>query len=186
MSYNPQFSYVINDTNNLEETLQEVRDHLDKTAFSAVLTHLYSGYTDRMRLEMVVRAIKNILPETHVVGATAGGEIHEGVLAPRGIVMVISVFENAQLDVREYKIKSGEEVEYGKLIKEAIDSTPEIKAAELLVDCARLSTAVLFPEISKCLFHVQIYGAVPYAHDLTKPMFILTSFIKRTRTRQVL
>lgn len=169
-----QFSYQIVDSNNLAETLHDVRVYIDTVTHSAVLTHIFSGHTDRMRLETVVRAIKDILPETKIVGSTSGGEIREGQLTPCSIVVAITVFEDADVNVHEYQFDAGSEVEYGRIIQETIDAQDEIKAAELLIDCSSVSTAVLFPEINKCQYHVQIYGAVPYAHDLKKPMYIFT------------
>ena len=169
-----QFSFEITDTNNLEEILKEARDYINVTPSSAVLTHIYSGFTDRLRLEMVVKEIKRILPRTRIVGATAGGEIRNGMLAPLSIVVVITVFDVADVVVHEFTFHAGEEEQFGRTICETISATENIKACELFVDCTEISTATLFPEINKCAYHVQIYGAVPYAHDLRQPMFIFT------------
>ncbi len=169
-----QFSYEIVDSDNLEETLKDARRYLDTVAHTTALTHVFSGHTDRMRLETVVRAIKAILPETKIVGATSGGEIREGLLTPCSIVVVVTVFECADVSVHEFTFGPGEEERYGRIIAETIDAQDEIKAAELMVDCAAISTATLFPVINKCQHHVQIYGAVPYAHDLKKPMYVFT------------
>lgn len=169
-----QFSFQVNNSSELEPQLTKVRQYLDLNKASAVLTHIYSGHTDRARLELVVQAIHEYLPESMVVGTTAGGEIYDGALAPCSIVVVIDIFETTTIIVSNYTIAPGEEEKYGSLIQNGIDETPHVKAAELLVDCSEISSAVMFPAINKCSSHVQIFGSVPYAHDLKKPMFIFT------------
>ena len=169
-----QFSYAIYDTNEVEDSLREVRDYINVHRASAVLVHLYAGLTERGRLELIIGEIKKVLPEADIVGATAGGEIKEGVLQQQTTLLVIDVFQKTEVTVSQFWVMPGEEASFGESIRREIDAKQDIKAAELLVDCAEISTAVMFPVINRCSSRVKIYGAVPYAHDLKKKMFVFT------------
>lgn len=169
-----QFSYEIYDTNDMEESLRDVRQYLNTHKASAVLAHLYAGYTERGRLELVIGTLKEIVPEAMVVGATAGGEIRDGVLVPQTTLLVIDVFHKTKVEVSQFWVMPGEEATYGDSIRNQIDGTNEIKAAELIVDCADISTAVMFPVINRCSSRVKIFGAVPYAHNVKNKMFVFT------------
>ena len=169
-----QFSYAIYDTNEVEENLREVRDHINAYKASAVLVHMYAGLTERGRLGLIIGEIQSMLPEAKIVGATAGGEIRQGVLQQQTTLLVIDVFHKTEVTVSQFWVMPGEEASFGESIRHEIDSRADIKAAELLVDCAEISTAVMFPVINRCSSRVKLFGAVPYAHDIKKKMFVFT------------
>ena len=169
-----QFSYAIYDTNEVEESLHEVRNYVNAHKPSDVLVHMYAGFTERGRLELIISEVRKVLPEAKIVGSTAGGEIKEGVLQQQTTLLVIDIFQKTTVTVSQFWVMSGEEASFGESIRHEIDSKTDIKAAELLVDCAEISTAVMFPVINRCSSRVKIFGAVPYAHDIKKKMFVFT------------
>ena len=66
-----QFCYEIYDTNDMEENLRDVRQYLNAHRSSAVLAHLYAGYTERGRLELIIDALRAIVPEAMIVSFPA-------------------------------------------------------------------------------------------------------------------
>ena len=166
------FSYSA--SSHLADQLEEVRNYLDSNKTSAVVAHVYSGYTDRAAIQPVLDTLQEALPEAIVVGSTAAGEICEGVSAPKSIVVVVTVFETASVEVRSFRIGPGEERACGEAVRGVIDSTANVKAAELLVDCAGISSADVFAAVGQCAPHVEVFGAVPYAHALDESMFVFT------------
>ena len=175
-----QFSYEIHDSSELAGRLADVRRYLDGTQHTAVLAHVFSGFTDRARLAPVLDALAGALPEASIVGTTAAGEICEGLVTRPSVVVAVSVFETTEVVVRTYQVEAGAEREVGAAVREAIDATSDVQAVELLVDGGRVSSEVLFPEINKCAPQVQIFGAMPYAHDIKEPMYLFTSQIAAT------
>ena len=169
-----QFSYAIYDTNDVEDSLREVGEYVNSHKASAILVHVYTGLTERGRLELIIGEIKNALPQAKIVGSTAGGEIMEGVLQQQTTLIVIDVFQKTEITVSQFWVMPGEEASFGESIRHEIDSKTDIKAAEILVDCAEISTAVMFPVINRCSSRVKLFGAVPYAHDIRKKMFVFT------------
>lgn len=170
-----QFVIEIHDSIEIIRELQPVQDYLKKTAASSVLVKVYSGFSERGKLEGLVGLLVRELPDASIIGLTCGGEIKYGSLTPQSITVVISVFEETSIQILQYKIKPGEEEASGEELRRTIDATPEIKAVELLVDCWEISSKTLFSAINRCAPQVQIFGAVPYAHDVKDTMFVFSA-----------
>ena len=169
-----QFCYSIQNSDALEHELQEMRALIDTEHPSAVLAHVYTGYSQKAQIRPILETLNSTIPEALVVGATAAGEICHGSIMPQSFVVCFSVFESSSITVESFSISFGEEEHYGRIIQERIDATPNIRGAEVLVDSTKLSTADLFPLINKCSPQINLFGAVPYAHTLEEPMFVFT------------
>ena len=169
-----QFIIELHDSLELTEKLQPIQEYLKREPASCVLATVFSGFTDRKKLEIIVGSIAKEIPEVKIIGTTCGGEINEGTLIPQSISVLFYIFHQTEITVLQYKVRPGEEESVGDMIRQQIDTTKNIKAAELLVDCWEISSKVLFSAINRCNPQVQIFGAVPYAHDVKESMFVFT------------
>lgn len=169
-----QFVFEIREATAVTEELRTVQDHLRKTPASSILVSIYSGFPDREDNEKLVSLIAKELPDAQIVGTTCGGEIHRGHLTPQSFLVIVTTFSDTKAIVKQYRIKPGEEDRYGEEIRTLIDNTPDVKSAQLLVDCWEIRSKDFLSAVNRCSPAVKIFGAVPYAHDVKDTMYVFS------------
>ena len=170
-----RFVVEIYDVNDIFSELEEARKHSREKDVSAVLVHVYLGVQGRYLVDRLLNEIEQCLPRALIVGCSSGGEILDGRLTDQAIVISVSVFYKTEVSIHAYPVKAGQEEEVGEEIRKLIDATPDVKAAELLIDCWSLDVSVLFSAINRCSQRVKIFGASPYSHDSNRePMFVFS------------
>ncbi len=82
------------------ETKDKLENFIDKNDIRSadrVLVQIFSGITDRDKLQTLANEIADLLPKAAVAGATTDGEIHNGELSFSAAVITISVFRNTEI-----------------------------------------------------------------------------------------
>ena len=171
-----RFVVEIYDVNDIFSELEEARKCSREKDVSAVLVHVYLGIQGgRHLVDNMLNEIDQCLPKALIVGLSSGGEILDGRLTDQAILISVSIFYKTEVAIRAFPIKAGEEEKFGEEIRKVIDATPDVKAAELLIDCWSLDVPTLFSAINHCSQKVRIFGASPYAHDTNRePMFVFS------------
>ena len=172
-----RFETAIYDVNDIFSELEEARKCSREKGVSAVLIHIYTGFNDRVLVNSVINELTSQMPNAMIVGCTSGGEIFEGHITDQAIVISVSIFYKSEVAVHAYAIPRGQEAEVGEEIRNLLDDTKDIKAAELLINCWVLDAPTLLSAIDRCSPHIRIFGASPYSHDPTNfdvPKFVFT------------
>ena len=141
------------------DRLAPIRTALESGAYTELLIHLYSSFTEPEFCWHIARQVKDCLPDALIAGALSAGEIMEGKLMPPGSVLLSALlFETSHIVVRRYDdIKKKEDLA-GRRICEDIDAFKGLKAVELLLPGTEMDTRMLFSEISNCSREVQVFG----------------------------
>ncbi|MBR2769078.1 MAG: FIST C-terminal domain-containing protein, partial [Solobacterium sp.] len=144
--------------------LKGIKDSLNG---GKVLFHIYTGISDREVLIALMNTLREAIPSCNVVGTESGGEIREGSLMDKGILISCLVFESTEISVRIYDGLAGQERLIGSRIKEEIDGEVlhDLKAAELLLPGALLNTLDMYEELKHCDPSVVIFGGYAGNHD---------------------
>ncbi len=138
--------------------------------YKQMLLHIYSGLEGEKFTEYVAKTLSIIFPEADILGTMSAGEIMEGHLMNRGILIGALFFESTNVEVFRYDNVKGNEAEIGRKIREQLDSIPGIKAAELLLPGTEFETKSLFDEIDECDKDIKFFGGYSGGHMLNSPV----------------
>lgn len=93
-----------------------------------------------------------------ITGSMAAGEIKNGKLMDRGILISVMMFNSSEVKVYRFRNVNGNEAEVGDTICKVADGIGDIKAMELVLPGTKLHTKALMEELSKCRRDVQFFG----------------------------
>ena len=133
--------------------------------------HIYTGISDKNLLSQIMKDISDAFPNAHIVGTESGGEIKDGHLAQRGVLVSCLTFEESDVEVKIFDNLGGNERKTGIQLRELIDylvfskDKGDLKAVETLLPGALLNTLDMFEELKLCNKDICIFGGYAGNHD---------------------
>lgn len=153
-----QFNYEITDTYEVRNALEDVYSYTSKNPYKSILFHIYSILLDDEQLSHVQETIKEFYSDAQICGTSTNGDICDGHLADYGMVLSVSVFEESVATVHLLTCKQGQEKEAGAKIREIINTTEDIRAAEILITLKSINCHAVLDEVELCRQDVLIFG----------------------------
>lgn len=164
-----QILVALQDANDCEHELAQVREAWQTGAYRQLLLHVYSGLADEALNVRVAKSLQLLFPQAHVAGTMSAGEIMDGHLLPRGILIGALLFESTDVHLLRYDRILGREEGVGAQICRDIEVIPHVKAVELLFPGTEVHTKGLFDQLSKCDPSIQFFGGYSGGHGLNTP-----------------
>ncbi len=129
------------------------------------LFHIYSGFADKEYLSQLMQQISNAIPNAIIVGTESGGEIAEGHMLDRCILVTCMIFNCTDIKLSIFDGIENNEKQLGRQIRKELNIAVanDIKAAELLLPGALFDTMGMYEEIKLCDPDICIFGG--YAGD---------------------
>ncbi len=153
-----QFNYEFTRANEVALAFEEIGQYTQTHSYKSILFHLYSIVFNDDQLGQVQRTILEMYPDAHIAGTSTNGDICDGHLAEYGLVMAVSVFESTYTSVHLFDCKADGETDLGREIKNIIDETADIVAAEILITLKTINSHKVLDEVEKCKSSVRIFG----------------------------
>ncbi len=153
-----QFNYEFTNADEVSKALGQVFNYTIKNPYRSILFHLYSIYFDDEKIRQVQDAILEMYPNACIGGTSSNGDICDGHLADYGMVMSVSVFESTDTEVYLLECPENGEASIGEKVKEIIDATENIKAAEILITLKSINSHIILNTVEKCRKDVKIFG----------------------------
>ena len=153
-----QFNYELTSADEVSKALGQVFNYTTKNPYKSILFHLYSIYFDDEKIRQVQDAILEMYPNACIGGTSSNGDICDGHLADYGMVMSVSVFESTDTEVYLLECPENGEALVGERVKEIIDATENIKAAEILITLKSINSHIILNTVEKCRKDVKIFG----------------------------
>ncbi|WP_026498938.1 sensor domain-containing diguanylate cyclase [Butyrivibrio sp. WCD2001] len=150
--------------------VEEIIKTWESGKYKQVLFHIYSGMEAEKFTAYAAKRLQKLFPEADIVGTMSAGEIMDGHLIKKGILIGALFLESATAEVFRYDNVKGNEPSVGRKIREQLDSIPEIKAAELLLPGTEFDTKELFDEIDECDKSIRIFGGYSGGHTMNSPV----------------
>ncbi len=150
----------------LNEKLDSIHDQYRSGRYCSILFHIYSGVLDRDLLISISKKLCSLFETDQVIGSISAGEIKNGRLMDRGILISVMMFESADVKVYRFPNAAGAEAEIGKRITGIADNTVDVKALELMLPGTNLHTRALFENISRCRRGIQVFGGYAGGHSM--------------------
>lgn len=150
----------------VEQQIGEIRKEWDTGRYGDMLIHIYSGLTEDRYTSRIAGALQACFPDAKVVGTMSAGEIKDGRLMEKGVLIAAMLFEETKVRVLRYDHVKENEAAAGLRIRSDLDAIPGIKGAELLFPGTELNTRPFFRELSRCRREIKIWGGYSGDHML--------------------
>ncbi len=151
------------------EQMSEVTDKVRSGNYRSALIHVYSGLPDEEMLVRLCGELRVCCGTDLIVGSMSAGEIMEGRMIKRGILISVILFEESQVTILRFDDVKGNEVSTGIRVRETLDAVEDLKGAEVMFPGTEMDTEHMFAEISRCRDEIQIFGGYPGGHRLNSP-----------------
>ena len=152
---------------------EEIRQEWEKGIYDSLLIHIYSGLSEDRYTSQIACALQACFPDARIVGTMSAGEILNGRLMQKGILISAMLFEETEVRVLRYDHVKGDEEDVGRRIRADLEAIPKIRGAELLFPGTELNTRPFFRELSKCRKDIQIWGGYSGDHVLNAPVHFI-------------
>lgn len=146
--------------------LDDLYEEYTGGGYKCILFHVYSGVLDDSLILNVSKKLHDKFGTDMVIGTISAGEINNGKLMDRGVLVSAMMFESADVKVYRFPEAGGREDSIGKKICSVADETPFCKALELMLPGTNLHTRTLFENISKCRQSIQVFGGYAGGHSM--------------------
>ena len=143
------------------EQLGEIREEFCSGEYKSLLIHIFSGITDESLLTGIAKEIEGFCQTGLVVGTISAGEIKDGWVMSKGILVSAMLFRETEIQIHSFEAVLGREAEVGTKIRELLDSISDLKAAELFMPGTEMDTKEMFERISRCRKGIAIFGGYP-------------------------
>lgn len=161
-----QMLFELTDSAHVADQLHSLRDEWDTGAYRSLLIRVLSGRGEQEWTVGVFRQLREAFPQACITGTMSAGEIKSGHLMRTGVLVCALLFQTSEVWVRRYRHVRGNEQAVGRHIREELDATPGVKAAELLFPGTELNTKSMFEELSQCDPRIHIFGGYSGGHSL--------------------
>ena len=88
---------LITQTYHSDQDILALREQINQTAYTGLLIQVFSGNLNPRDIQHVVQALRQHLPDAHIMGATTGGEIIHGRTRRHSIALCAMVFERCSV-----------------------------------------------------------------------------------------
>ena len=152
------------------QQMEGIRQEWETGVYRSMLVHIYSGLTEERFTSRIAELVQELFPEAEIAGTMSAGEIKDGRLMQKGVLIAAMLFESTEVKVFRYDhVKENEETVGGR-IRSDLEAMGHIRGAELLFPGTELNTRPFFRELSKCRKDIQIWGGYSGDHMLNAPV----------------
>ena len=161
-----QLLFEIYNEGALDEAVRQIREQTEQLPVKSLLFHMYCGVDDEAWILQVRDALQEAFPLAELCGIASSAEIINGSLTDPVILLSAMFFEKTETRVYFFPDILDQEEEFGRQARQIIDDTPQIKAAELLIQGAPVDNLIFLHSLDQCDPAVRIFGGYPIGHDL--------------------
>lgn len=156
-------------SDDFSKQLDEVKNELDSKKYNDAVFRVYSGIEDAQCTSEVVKKIYELFPDSKVLGTMSAGEISQGHLINKGVLISVLLFETSNITTFRYDNVKGIEHTIGEQICSDLNAISDIKAAEMIFPGTEINTRTLFEKISHSNRDIMIFGGYSGGHAMNAP-----------------
>ena len=157
----------------VDQQLESITHEWQKGAYRSLLVHVFCGLSDVSPAIEVVRTVRAQMPDAQVVGTMSAGEICEGKLTPKGVLVSAIMAESSNIRVIRHDGLEGNEASIGDTLCHELQQIQDLKAAELIFPGIAMNTLALYEHLSRCRTDIQVFGGYSGGHELNSPQYFL-------------
>ncbi|WP_258535728.1 EAL domain-containing protein [Bacillus sp. 03113] len=164
------FSYLYKNNRHLRSFIEKHQLY----QYSTILVQVFSDCMDKARILSLQAVIKEQLPSAHMIGCTTAGQIHNGKIKDKEIMMSFTIFKKVEIESCLIEIEAyGNSFQIGKRLGESLSSL-DTKAFILFPTRHQIDTQSLLDGIYQVNPNLLLAGGVAGENELGES-FVFTN-----------
>ena len=163
-----QLQFVYTNKNTLIEDIGSVKLWMGKINATKVLFHIYSTDMDAKEVKEITEVIDSELPEALYVGASANGNVYNGILSTYSTVINCTLFEDPSTEIKvlQYKLTDDTSRSVVDGVLRIIEDETWVKGVELLTTMRDMSMTKFCNGFHVARKEVQIFGGGAFGPNI--------------------
>lgn len=153
-----QYNFELTKLSNIKKILTNIQEALSEDSYSTLLFHLYTSEFNDEQISFAQKEILDFFPEAHICGTSTNGDICQGNLSDTGMVIACSSFESTEVNVQLFNCLPYQETAIGEQIREIIDTTEKIKAAEIIITLKSINSHTILNTAEQFTKDIPVFG----------------------------
>ena len=155
-----QFQFTYTDDAALRRELSQIIRWRGANPISAAVFRIYSNITDTALIEHVCQLLDEAMPDAQYLGCTTNANIRDGALAPAGVTLSCTLFENetTRVEVLPFRFTEENAVDVARQLKAYCDANPWVGAVEMHATTLGMSLRAFCDEMGGLRDDVQVFG----------------------------
>ena len=127
-----QIPFSINTVKELHNCIEQVREESRSLHTASVLVSVFMDASKKEMLDDIRKAVQAVFPEAQLVGAVSRGEIVNGNLMDKGVVVNFTLYEKSQVRVMAYDFRESDSQKAGADLLAVLQADKDVAAVELI------------------------------------------------------
>ncbi len=163
-----QLQYVYTNKNRLLDDIGSIKLWIMNTGATRVLFHIYTTDMDANDVKVITEVIDKELPDAMYVGASANGNIYNGVLSSYSTIISCTLFEDPSTEVRimQYKLTDDISRSVAESVLRYADEENWVKGIELLTTMRDMSMTKFCNCFHFAKKEVEIFGGGAFGPNI--------------------
>ncbi|MCR5758155.1 MAG: GGDEF domain-containing protein [Selenomonas sp.] len=170
-----QIPYAINTIKELQSCVEEVREESRSLKqLSSVLVSVFMDTSKKAMLEEIQKSIRAVFPEAQMIGSVSSGDIVNGQLLDRGVVVNFTLFEESTVRVFAYDFQEQKSSVAGRELLAILQADKEATAVEVITTGFHLDINPFLKQLSAARRKLLFFGGMADDGSLGKDGLVFT------------
>ena len=127
-----QIPFSINTVKELQNCIEQVREESRSLHIASVLVSVFMDASKKEMLAEIQKSVRAVFPDAQVIGSVSSGEIINGHLLDKGIVVNFTLFEKSHVRVLAYDFHEKDSQKSGENLLAILQADKEAAAVEII------------------------------------------------------
>ena len=156
-----QVPYAINTIKELQDCVEDVREQCRALKhFSGILVSVFMDTTKTAMLDSIQKCILAVFPEAQLIGSVSSGEIVNGRLLDKGVVVNFTLFEESTVRVFAYDFREKKSNTAGRELLSILQADKDAAAVEIISAGFHLDINPFFKQLSTARRKLFFFGGL--------------------------
>ena len=170
-----QFPFAINTIKELQECVEQVREESRQLpALSSVLVSVFMDTSKVQLLNDIQKGVRAVFPDAQIIGAVSSGELVNGKLMDRGVVVNFTLFEKSAVRVFAYDFREKRSNTAGRELLSILQADKDAVAVEVISAGFHLDINPFFKQLSASRRKIVFFGGLADDGSLGKNGLVFT------------
>ena len=155
-----QIPFSINTVKELHNCIEQVREESRSLHTASVLVSVFMDASKKEMLDDIRKAVQAVFPEAQLVGAVSSGEIVNGNLMDKGVVVNFTLYEKSQVRVLAYDFRESDSQKAGADLLAVLQADKDVAAVELISAGFHLDINPFLHKLSESCRKIIFFGGL--------------------------
>ena len=155
-----QIPFSINTVKELQNCIEHVREESRSLHIASVLVSVFMDASKKEMLAEIQKSVRAVFPDAQVIGSVSSGEIINGHLLDKGIVVNFTLFEESHVRVLAYDFHEKDSQKSGENLLAILQADKEAAAVEIISAGFHLDINPFLQKLSAASRKIVFFGGL--------------------------